>query len=67
MYAVGIIFSIWITRLIFSIRTFLNHQRVRTKLMIEIALKHGVDPDRISGILNENDMQDYSKSLTTPS
>ncbi len=56
-YAIGFIvlsvIVIFITRAIFSIPQFLKMQKAQVKLLSEIAIKNGVEPDKISGIINE--------------
>ncbi|WP_183561756.1 hypothetical protein [Mucilaginibacter sp. SP1R1] len=52
IYLIGAVVLIFVTRLIFSIPTFLRYQKAQTKLLSEIALKNGVEVDRITEILN---------------
>jgi hypothetical protein len=56
-YPILIILGVFITRLIFSIPAFLRLQKAQVKLLSEIAVKSGVEPDKISGILNESKIQ----------
>lgn len=50
---IGLLFTAFIARLIFSIRAFLNYQEAIIKLLMEIALKNGVEVDKVNKILKQ--------------
>ena len=50
---ISLLFLAFIARLIFSIRAFLNYQEAITKLLMEIALKNGVEADKVNQILKQ--------------
>jgi hypothetical protein len=52
VYLIGICILIFITRYIFSIPTFLKHQKAQTELLSEIAIEKGVAPKRINEIMS---------------
>ncbi|MFI5138533.1 MAG: hypothetical protein ACHQIM_11970 [Sphingobacteriales bacterium] len=52
-YGIGIVIVIFVTRLIFSIPTFLKYQRMQVLLLAELAKIQGVDTERIEKIKND--------------
>jgi uncharacterized protein YybS (DUF2232 family) len=56
-YFIGFLISVLITRLVFSIPTFLRYQKAKINILAEMAIKNGVEPDKISGIMNKYEIR----------
>lgn len=55
-YGIVFVIGIFITRAIFSIPKFLRIKEAELKILSEIAIKNGVEPDKISGIINQAEL-----------
>jgi hypothetical protein len=53
VYVVVFFLALLIARFVFSIPKFLRIKKAELKILSEMALKAGVEPDKISGIINE--------------